>query len=62
MISDDLDALTPGPVETIAFWLCVCTMVMLAVGSISFATGLLWDGYIHPAIVTMLMWWAGVRP
>jgi hypothetical protein len=59
---DDLNALTPGPVERFAFWTCVAMMLMLAIGTVSFGTGLLWDGYIHPAIVKVLIWFIGMWP
>ena len=52
----DLDELTPGIVETIAFWVCVIALLGLVIGSISFGTGLLWADYIHPAIVKVLTW------
>jgi hypothetical protein len=58
----DLDELTPGTVETIAFWGCVTMMAMLAVGLLSFATGLLWEDFIHPAIVKTLVWFLELRP
>ena len=62
MISDDLDALTPGTVETIAFWTCVAMMMVLVVGCVSFATGLLWADHIHPGIVHALVWWLRLLP
>ncbi len=58
----DLDELTPGIVETIAFWACVLALLVLVIGSISFGTGLLWDAYIHPAIVKVLVWALEPKP
>ena len=61
MIYDDLDALTPGPVETLAFWLLVALMLGLCVGLVSFATGLLWSDYIHPGLLWVAGWLVGPR-
>ncbi|MBP7572592.1 MAG: hypothetical protein KA777_01310 [Rhodoferax sp.] len=61
-ILDDLDALTPTPVETFAFWTLIAMMAALCVGLVSFATGLLWADYIHPGIVHVLVWWVGLMP
>ncbi len=50
---DDLDALKPGPIETVAFYTCMALLVMLVVGCISFATGYAW-GYLRAGILAVL--------
>jgi hypothetical protein len=61
-VLDDLDALTPTPVEAFAFWTLIAIMSVLCVGLVSFATGLLWTDYLHPAIVKTLVWFLELRP
>lgn len=52
-ILDDLDALTPGPVETVAFYSCMALLVVLIVGVVSFTTGYAW-GYLRAGILAVL--------
>lgn len=58
---DDLDALTPTPVEAFAFWTLIVLMAALCVGLVSFATGLLWSDYIHPGLLWVAGWLVGPR-